>query len=95
MVFPPLLLVRIGRRFSGMSLCIPCSGLLTRFSLQTDILWKRSAAACVTKPCSDGAGSYSVKFIFDRTKYLTRIVTTNEMVNGYDFLDGTATYDDR
>ncbi|MDF1571580.1 MAG: hypothetical protein P1P82_08200 [Bacteroidales bacterium] len=39
---------------------------------------------------SDAAGGYSVKFIFDTRKYLTRIVGTNEMTNGYDFLDGTA-----
>ncbi len=40
--------------------------------------------------CSDGAGGYSVKFIFDREKYLTKIISTNEMPNGFDFLDGTA-----
>jgi hypothetical protein len=43
---------------------------------------------------SDAAGSYSVKFVFDRRKYLTRIVGTNEMTNGFDFLDGTAKYED-
>ncbi len=42
---------------------------------------------------SDGAGGYAVKFVFDKEKYLTRIVTTNEMTNGYDFLDGTAKYE--
>lgn len=43
---------------------------------------------------SDAAGSYSVKFVFDKRKYLTRIVGTNEMTNGFDFLDGTVKYDD-
>lgn len=43
---------------------------------------------------SDFAGGYSVKFVFDKEKYLTRIITTNEMTNGYDFLDGTAKYED-
>jgi hypothetical protein len=43
---------------------------------------------------SDGAGGYSVKFIFDNQKYLTRIVGTNEMTDGFDFLDGTAKVDD-
>jgi hypothetical protein len=43
---------------------------------------------------SDGAGGYSVKFVFDKEKYLTRIVATNEMTNGYDFLDGTTKYED-
>jgi hypothetical protein len=42
---------------------------------------------------SDAAGSYSVKFVFDKRKYLTRIVGTNEMTDGFDFLDGTAKYD--
>jgi len=42
---------------------------------------------------SDGAGEYSVKFVFDKEKYLIRIVTTNEMTNGYDFFDGTAKYE--
>ncbi len=42
---------------------------------------------------SDAAGGYSVKFVFDKRKYLTRIVGTNEMTNGFDFLDGTAKYD--
>lgn len=36
---------------------------------------------------SDSAGSYSVKIVFNRKKYLTRIVNRNEMTNGYDFLD--------
>lgn len=39
---------------------------------------------------SDGAGSYSVKLVFNRQKYLTRIVNRNEMTDGYDFLDATA-----
>lgn len=43
---------------------------------------------------SDGAGAYSVKFVFDQQKYLTRIIGTNEMTNGFDFLDGTAKVDD-
>lgn len=36
---------------------------------------------------SDGAGSYSVKFVFDKKNYITRIVNTNECTNGFDFLD--------
>lgn len=36
---------------------------------------------------SDGAGSYSVKFVFNKSGYVTRIVTTNECAKGYDFLD--------
>jgi hypothetical protein len=39
---------------------------------------------------SDGAGSYAVKFIFNKSGYLTRLITTNECVNGFDFLDATA-----
>lgn len=42
---------------------------------------------------SDAAGSYSVKLVFDKIKYLTRIVGTNEMTDGFDFLDGTAKYE--
>lgn len=38
---------------------------------------------------SDGAGSYAVKFIFDRTKYRTRIVNRNECSNHYNFIDAT------
>ena len=36
---------------------------------------------------SDGAGAYSVKFIFDSKGFVTRIVNTNECTDGYDFLD--------
>ncbi|MBL4752870.1 MAG: hypothetical protein JKY52_04605 [Flavobacteriales bacterium] len=43
---------------------------------------------------SDGAGSYSVKFVFDKVTYITRIVGTNEMTDGFDFLDGTAKVND-
>jgi hypothetical protein len=39
---------------------------------------------------SDGAGSYSVKFVFDNTKYLTKFISANEMVDGFDSLDCTA-----
>lgn len=39
---------------------------------------------------SDGAGSYAVKLIFNRNKYLTRIVNTNECSIGFDFLDANA-----
>ena len=42
---------------------------------------------------SDGAGGYAVKFVFNRKKYLTRIVTTNELIDGYDFLDGKTPFD--
>ncbi len=42
---------------------------------------------------SDGAGGYSVKFVFDKNSYVTRIVGTNEMTNGFDFLDGKAKVD--
>jgi len=37
---------------------------------------------------SDGAGSYSVKFVFNEKQYLTRLITTIECADGYDFLDG-------
>ena len=36
---------------------------------------------------SDGAGGYSVKWIFDKNKYISRIVATVEFMNGYDFID--------
>ena len=39
---------------------------------------------------SDGAGSYSVKFVFNRQGYVTRLITTNECTDDFDFLDGTA-----
>lgn len=39
---------------------------------------------------SDGAGSYTAKLIFNRKGYVTRIINTNEMSTGYDFLDQTA-----
>jgi hypothetical protein len=42
---------------------------------------------------SDGAGSYAVKFVFDRNKYLTRIVNRNECSDGFDFLDANASCD--
>ncbi len=43
---------------------------------------------------SDGAGGYSVKFVFDQSKFVTRIITTNEMTDGFDYLDATAKYED-
>ena len=36
---------------------------------------------------SDGAGSYSLKFVFDKSKYITRLISTNECTDGFDFLD--------
>ncbi|MEI8279446.1 MAG: hypothetical protein WCG87_06755 [Bacteroidota bacterium] len=36
---------------------------------------------------ADGADSYSVKFVFNEKQYLTRLITTIECVDGYDFLD--------
>ena len=39
---------------------------------------------------SDGAGSYSVKFVFNKNGYVTRLITTNECADDFDFLDGTA-----
>lgn len=38
---------------------------------------------------SDGAGGYMAKLIFSKKKYVTRIINTNEMSTGYDFLDQT------
>jgi len=36
---------------------------------------------------SDGAGGYSIKFVFDKTGFKTRLISTNECTDGYDFLD--------
>lgn len=36
---------------------------------------------------SDGIGSYAIKFVFDKTKYITRLISTNECTIGFDFLD--------
>lgn len=36
---------------------------------------------------SDGIGSYSIKFVFDKVKYITRLISTNECTDGFDFLD--------
>jgi hypothetical protein len=36
---------------------------------------------------SDGAGSYCVKWIFDKNKYISRIITDIEYMNGFDFID--------
>ena len=38
---------------------------------------------------SEGAGSYSVKFVFNKTGYITRLIGTNECMDGFDFLDAT------
>jgi len=43
---------------------------------------------------SDGAGAYAAKLIFDEKKYITRIIGTNEMTVGFDFLDGIAKVED-
>ena len=37
---------------------------------------------------SDGAGGYSVKWIFSRNQYISKIVSTVEFMNGFDFIDG-------
>ena len=37
---------------------------------------------------SDGAGSYGVKLVFDRHRYITRIITSIECMDSADFLDG-------
>lgn len=36
---------------------------------------------------SDGAGGYSVKFVFNHNNYITRIISRNECTDGYDFID--------
>jgi len=36
----------------------------------------------------DGKNAYAVKFVFDREKYLTRIVNTHPCLKDFDFLDG-------
>ncbi len=37
---------------------------------------------------NDNQASYTVKFIFDRTKYITRIVNTHPCLRDFDFIDG-------
>jgi hypothetical protein len=37
---------------------------------------------------SDGAASYSVKFVLNRDGYITRIINNNECTDGFNFLDG-------
>jgi len=37
---------------------------------------------------SDGANQYSVKFIFDKTGYVTRIVNKHPCLTDFDFIDG-------
>ncbi|HLP51277.1 MAG TPA: hypothetical protein VK154_10365 [Chitinophagales bacterium] len=39
---------------------------------------------------SDGAGAYTAKLVFNRKRYVTRVINTSEMSIGYDFLDCTA-----
>lgn len=39
---------------------------------------------------SDGAGGYTSKLIFDKTKFVTSFVSTIEYLNGSDYLDGIA-----
>jgi hypothetical protein len=36
---------------------------------------------------SDGAGGYSVKFVFDKNGFVTRLISTNECTDGFDFID--------
>jgi hypothetical protein len=40
---------------------------------------------------SDGAGSYSVKFVFNKTGFVTRLISTNECTDGFDCVDGIPT----
>lgn len=96
--YPKVELSEIKIKWNGTSLTIPDSAFhnLYEAHLCLDYL---PVEAYVTKnnkllyiyiAASDGAGSYSVKLVFNRQKYLTRIVNRNEMTDGYDFLDATA-----
>lgn len=37
---------------------------------------------------ADGAGSYSVKFVFNRKRYVTRIIGSIECMDQFDYIDG-------
>ena len=39
---------------------------------------------------SIGGGIYAVKWVFDRKAYVTRIISSNDCTESFDFLDGTA-----
>jgi len=92
---------KISIKWSGLDISIPDSAFSNlyephlcsdHFAVEAYISENKNLFLYVC--ASDGAGGYSVKFVFDKEKYLTRIITTNEMTNGYDFLDGTAKYDE-
>jgi hypothetical protein len=68
--------------------------LCSKYSATEVFLSKNNKNLYIYISGSDGAGGYSVKFIFDRVKYLTRIISTNEMTDGFDFIDGTAKVED-
>jgi len=91
----------ISIKWSGLDISIPDSAFSNLYephlcsdylAVETYIFKNKKLFVYVN--ASDGAGGYAVKFVFDKEKYLTRIITTNEMTNGYDFLDGTAKYDE-
>lgn len=78
-------------KFNGNWLTIPKSSFANFYEVHTKMieayLSKDKAFIYLYISASDGIGSYSVKFVFDKSKYVTRLISTNECTDGYDFLD--------
>ena len=78
-------------KWNDVLLTIPASAFKNLFEIHTKTieayLSKDKKLLYVYISASDGAGSYAVKFVFGKKKYITRMISTNECTDGFDFLD--------
>lgn len=87
------------RRFkvtwNGTRLHIPSSAYanLYEFNLTSIEAYISHKTGCmyVYVSASDGAGAYSVKFVFSRKGFVTRLISTNECTDGFDCIDAIPT----
>jgi len=83
-------------KWNGQEMTIPDSALHDLYDLGLNDLCGELPTAYYSKKRDllyiyisggDGSASYCVKFIFNRTEYLARIIGKIECVQGYDFID--------
>ncbi len=81
--------------WNGTRLHIPSSAYANLYefhlpSIETYISHK-TGCMYVYLTASDGASAYSVKFVFSRKGFVTRLISTNECTDGFDCLDAIPT----
>ncbi|MBK7818295.1 MAG: hypothetical protein IPJ60_12715 [Sphingobacteriaceae bacterium] len=89
--FPKTEIKYIKIKFNGNWLTIPKSSFANFYEVHTETieayLSKDKKFIFLYISASDGIGSYAIKFVFDKTKFVTRLISTNECTDGFDFLD--------